>query len=86
MSSGIYMYISTVTPLNQLTRYGPVYGYIWEQSWKAESISETLHRTSGGIQREFNRQYGSGLKSAGRGSQDKIGYLALRNHPYCVDL
>ena len=31
MSSGIYIYISNVIPLHQLTRYGTVYGYIWER-------------------------------------------------------
>jgi len=31
MSSGIYIYISTIIPLHQLSRYGPGYGYIWER-------------------------------------------------------
>jgi hypothetical protein len=31
MSSGIYIYISTIIPLYQLTGYSPVYGYIWER-------------------------------------------------------
>ena len=31
MSSGIYIYISSIIPLHQLSRYGPGYGYIWER-------------------------------------------------------
>jgi len=31
MSSGIYIYISTIIPLHQLTTYGVAYRYIWER-------------------------------------------------------
>ena len=38
MSSGIYIYISTIIPLHQLSRYGPGYAYIWERHGKPTEL------------------------------------------------
>jgi len=52
----------------------------------AAKICQLSHRTFQGIQRRFVRNSGSGSRSIRRGWEEMTGYLAVRNHTYCMDL
>jgi len=51
---------------NQNDWVNSVGGVVKQQRWKEESPSSTLHRTSHGVQNEFVRKSGTGLRSVER--------------------